>query len=304
MLQSLLVVVTVVFILSRTSGDPATLLLPASGTKDDLVRIRRSLGIDRPLVEQYGRFLGSLIRGDLGKSFSNQRPVTSILANALPASLRLGFLAFLVALFVGVTVGYLSAMRSGGWFDHIGRIVTVTGQSVPAFCLGIFLVVIFAVHLRWFPAYGSTGWKSYVLPCVALASYPLAAITRITRSSVLDLVGSEMVRFQRSKGLAPHVLVRHILRNASLPVITLAGIQLGWLLSGAIIIEGVFAWPGIGTVALQAISSRDYNVIQGTVIVTTGIYLFILLLVDLSYTVLDPRTRGAPVSASRIGVEA
>lgn len=287
----LLVVVTVVFLLSRLSGNTAEIMAPPDASPEQVQALAKSLGLDRPLVVQYVDYLGDLVRGDLGESFSYRAPVSSLIADALPNSIRLGLVSFVFAAGLGVAIGFRSARHPGGWFDRIGKGVALLGQSVPSFWLGIVLVLIFAVNLRWVPAFGNNGWKSIILPAIALGGYALAAFTRLTRSAVIEVQRRDHTLFLRAKGVAPGRMRLHTLRNASLPIVTLAGIQLGQLFSGAVIIETLFAWPGVGQLAIQAITARDYNVVQGVVLVNTIIFVGLLFLVDISYGLLDPRVR-------------
>lgn len=287
------VVVTVVFLLSRLSGDTAAIMAPPDAPQEVVDAIARSMGLDRPLIVQYGDYLGDLVRADLGESFSYRQPVADLVVKALPNSIRLGIVAFTFAGLTGLTIGTLSALRPNGIVDRVGKGIALLGQSVPSFWLGILLVSFLSVRAGWFPAYGSGSWKHIVLPAIALGWYPLAALTRLTRSSVIESIRKDHTLFNRAKGLSPASMLVHTLRNASLPLVTLAGIQLGVLFSGAVVIETLFAWPGIGQLAIQAISARDYNVVQGVVLVNTVIFVFLLFLVDISYGVLDPRVRGA-----------
>jgi peptide/nickel transport system permease protein len=296
----LLVVVTVVFLLSRLSGNTAEIMAPPDATPEQVKALEESLGLDRSLVVQYVDYLGDLVRGDLGQSFSYRAPVSSLIADALPNSIRLGLVSFVFAAGLGIAIGFRSGRNPGGWFDRIGKGVALLGQSVPSFWLGIVLVLIFAVNLKWVPAFGNNSWKSIILPAIALGGYALAAFTRLTRSAVIEVQRRDHTLFMRAKGVSPSRMRVHTLRNASLPIVTLAGIQLGQLFSGAVIIETLFAWPGVGQLAIQAINSRDYNVVQGVVLVNTMIFVGLLFLVDISYGLLDPRvrtqTRGATAS--------
>lgn len=287
----LLVVVTVVFLLSRASGNTAEVVAPPDASEEAIADIEKRLGLDRPMVVQYFDYLGDLARFDLGESFSYRAPVWDLISDALPKTIQLGLTAFAFATVFGVTIGVLSATRPDGVFDRFGKIIALLGQSVPSFWLGILLVMLFAVNLEWLPAYGAGGWKNLVLPAIALGAFPLASITRLTRSAVIEVTRKDHTMFQRAKGVSPPVMLMHTLRNASLPVVTLLGIQLGALFSGTVVIETLFAWPGVGQLAIQAINSRDYNVVQGIVVVNTMIFVGLLFLVDVSYGVLDPRVR-------------
>ena len=293
----LLAVVTIVFLLSRMSGNTAEILAPPEATPEQVEELKHALGLDRPLPVQYVDYLGDLVRGDLGNSFSYRAPVADLITTALPNSITLGVFAFAFAFTFGITIGTLSALKPGGWFDRFGKGVALLGQSVPSFWLGIVLVLVFAVRLGWLPAFGSGNISYVILPAVALGWYPLASLARLTRSAVIEVLRKDHTLFERAKGVSPGRLVVHTLRNASLPVVTLAGIQLGYLISGTVIIETLFAWPGVGQLAIQGIQSRDYNVVQGIVLVNTTIFVGLLFLVDISYGFLYTRvlrqTRGS-----------
>lgn len=287
----LLAVITIVFLLARASGNPAEIMAPPDAGPEAVEQIERRMGLDDPLIVQYGNYLGDLLQGDLGESFSFRAPVTDLIGTALPNTITLGMFAFAFAIIVGIPIGLLSGMKAGSWFDRSGKLVALIGQSVPSFWLGMLLVLAFAVNIEWFPAYGSGTVKHVILPAIALGAFPLASITRLTRSSVIEVQRKDHTTFERAKGVSPATLLVHLMRNASLPIVTLAGIQLGWLISGTVIVETLFAWPGIGDLAIQAVYSRDYNVIQGVVLVNTLIFVGLLFIVDISYGLLDPRVR-------------
>ena len=285
------VVLTVVFLLSRASGNIAELMAPPDSPPETVRLIEENLGLDDPLIVQYGRYLGDLAQGDLGQSFAYRAPVADLIREALPYSIQLGIAAFTFAVLFGIPIGVLSANRPGGWFDHLGKGVALAGQSVPNFWLGILLVLVFAVNLGWFPAFGAGSWKNLVLPAIALGWYPLASLARLTRSAVIEVHNKDHTLFQRAKGVSAANATQHTMRNASLPIVTLAGIQLGFLMGGAVVIETLFAWPGMGQLAIQGINSRDYPIVQGVVLVNTLFFVVLLLAVDLSYGLLDPRVR-------------
>jgi peptide/nickel transport system permease protein len=287
----LLAVVTIVFLLVRVSGNPAEVMAPPDAGPEAVAEMEENLGLDEPLVVQYVTYLGDLLQGDLGESFSYRAPVADLVKEAVPNSVTLGVFAFLFAATGGISIGVLSALKPNSWFDRIGKMVALLGQSVPSFWLGILLVMVFSVHWQVFPPFGSGSFKHVVLPAIALGAFPLASITRLTRSSVIEVQRKDHTLFERAKGVSVPTLLVHILRNASLPVVTLLGIQLGWLISGTVVIETLFAWPGAGALAIQAVQSRDYNVVQGVVLVNTVIFVGLLFLVDLSYGILDPRVR-------------
>ncbi|MFV0523132.1 MAG: ABC transporter permease [Acidimicrobiales bacterium] len=287
----LFVVTTVVFLLGRASGDIAELVAPPDAPPETVALIKQNLGLDRPLIVQYGDYMTSLLRGDLGESFAYRRDVSGLIADALPNSILLGACAFVFGAGLGVTIGVVSAMRQHGLVDTVGKGVALAGQSIPSFSLAILLVLVFALRLGWFPPFGKGSASNLVLPAIALGAYPLASMTRLTRSAVIEVLQKDHTLFERSKGVSVGRLLIHTLRNASLPIVTLAGIQLGQLFSGAVIVETIFAWPGVGQMAIQGINSRDYNVVQGVVLVNTALFVGLLFLVDLSYGLLDPRVR-------------
>ena len=287
----LFVVATVVFLLSRASGNAADLMVPQDAPPETMEQIKKNLGLDKPLATQYVNYMKDLARGDLGESFAYRQDVRSLIAKALPNTIELGVCAFVFGAGFGIAIGVLSAIRQGSWIDSVGKGLALAGQSVPSFWLGILLVIVFAVKLGWLPPFGQGGLDNLILPAVALGAYPLASLTRLTRSAVIEVLRKDHTMFERAKGVSAARLVVHTLRNASLPIVTLAGIQLGTLFSGAVIVETVFAWPGVGQMAIQGINSRDYNIVQGVVLVNTAIFVFLLFLVDISYGLLDPRVR-------------
>jgi peptide/nickel transport system permease protein len=288
---TLLTVVTAIFFLTRLSGSPAELLLPPNATNADIVQLSRTLGLDDPIPIQYARYLIHLSQGDLGTSYSFRAPVRDLILQAFPYSAELGIAAFVFASVIGLTLGTLSALNVGTMLDAGAKGFAVLGQSVPSFWLGMVLVYVFTIKLGLLPAFGSGQLDHLILPAVSLGAYSLAVITRLTRSATLEVLRTEHALFERSKGVRPRVFVSHVLKNAALPVITLSGVQLGALISGTVIIETLFAWPGLGQLAIQAIQNRDYTVVQGVVLVETAIFVLLNLLVDLSYGWLDPRVR-------------
>lgn len=285
------VVATVVFSLSRASGNAADLFIPQDATTEIKEQVRHNLGLDKSIPAQYVDYMKNLAQGDLGQSFAYRTDVKGLILKALPNTIELGVTAFLFGSIIGISMGVLSATRQGTWVDTVGKGLALVGQSVPQFFVGILLVIVFSVRLGIFPPFGKGGLSHLVLPAVTLAAYPLASLTRLTRSAVIEVQRRDHTLFERAKGVSSFRLVVHTLRNASLPIVTLAGIQLGGLISGAVIVEQIFAWPGIGQLVIQGISSRDYNVVQGVVLVNTAIFVVLLFLVDISYGLLDPRVR-------------
>ncbi|MCR4397734.1 MAG: ABC transporter permease [Firmicutes bacterium] len=289
----LLVVAVIVFVLLQYApGDPAELMLGMDATPENVAQMRVKMGLDKPLHVQLLRFLAGLLRGDLGTSWQSGRPVAEEIGRTLPVTAYVSFVAIVISSVVGVLVGVLSAVRQYSLVDNIVRVVVLAGVSMPVFWLGLMLIVVFSGFLGVLP---SSGWgtpKHLVLPAVTLATYPLAMITRLTRSSMLEVIRQDYVRTARAKGLSMRaVIVHHALQNAFIPVVTVIGIQFGVLLAGAVLTESVFAIPGIGRLTVAAVFARDYPVIRASVVLTAAIFVLINLLVDISYTYLDPRIR-------------
>jgi peptide/nickel transport system permease protein len=266
-------------------------MTPQDAPPETRAQIEHNLGLDKPTINQYFDYMKNLAKGDLGDSFAYRRDVRGLISKALPNSIELGLVAFGFAAVFGIGLGVLSATKPGSVFDSVGKVLALLGQSVPSFWLGILLVLVFAVKFQWAPPFGQGGLSHLILPAVALGAYSLASLTRLTRSAVIEVMRKDHTLFERAKGVSSVKLLAHTLRNASLPIVTLAGIQLGALFSGAVIVETIFAWPGVGQMAIQAINSRDYNLVQGIVLVNTAIFVGLLFLVDVSYGFLDPRVR-------------
>ena len=281
----------VVFVLVRLiPGDPARIMLPESASPEQVAAMRRLLGLDRPIPIQYLVFLGQALRGDLGKSLFYGESTVAILLGHLPATLLLAGVALTFALAVAVPMGVLSAVRRDTPWDYLGMGVALLGQSVPAFWLGLMLVLIFAVFLGVLPSSGMGGPQHLILPAVTLGAYLMSLSTRLVRSGLLDVLHEDYVRTARAKGLAERrVVYGHALRNVLIPLVTVLGLQLGTLLGGAVITETIFAWPGVGTVVYTAINARDYPLIQAAVLMLSVFFVFINLVVDLLYAYLDPR---------------
>jgi ABC-type dipeptide/oligopeptide/nickel transport system permease component len=289
-----LVTVVVFGLLHLTPGDPASVMLGEQATPEQIRDLRHALGLDEPLVTQYAWFLGHAVRGDFGASIRAQRPALEVVLERLPATLLLTAGAFTFALCVGLPIGVISAVKRLSLWDHGSMALALMGQSMPVFWLGLMLIVVFSVQLRWLPVSGAGGPEHLVLPAVTLGTFLIGLIIRLTRSSMLDVLGQDYVRTARAKGLAERaVIVRHALRNALIPVVTLLGLQLGILLGGAVITETVFAWPGVGMVTVTAIYQHDYPVVQCAVFISAVLVVSINWAVDVLYHVLDPRIRGA-----------
>ena len=289
---TLLVVSAVVFVVAHLTGDPVRLLLPIEASNEEVARVRHDLGLDQPLPLQYVTFLGQALHGDLGTSLRYRQPALAVIESRLPATAYLALAAMFIALVIAVPAGILSAARPGGVADGIARVVSLLGQALPAYWLGIMLIIVFAVWLRWLPAAGATSPTSVVLPAITLGLWPTARISRVLRASLLEALNADYVRTARAKGLAEaRGVLLHAIRNALLPAITVIGLSVGLVFGGAIITETVFAWPGVGRLLLEAVSQRDYPMVQAIVLTFSGLFLLINLGVDLLYGALDPRIR-------------
>jgi len=287
-------VVTLAFAALRLSGDPAATMLPGDASVDQLEALRRELGLDRPIYVQYLQFLGGALRGDFGTSFRHQQPALGLVLERLPATMELAFAALLLATVVALPLGILAAIRHGRLIDALAMGFAVVGQSTPTFWMGIMLILVVSVELGVLPTSGRGGWEYLILPAVTLGTQFAALLARLTRTSMLEVLGQDFLRTARAKGLRERTVVfGHALKNASVPVITLAGLQFGTLLGGAVVTETVFAWPGVGRLAVQSIFVRDYPVVQAAVFVLALSFVTINLLVDLAYGQLDPRIRHA-----------
>ena len=309
--QSLLVlfgISLIVFIILHLTGDPAVLLMPPDATREDIENFRKIMGFNDPLFvrwppwqylhppwqfladTQYGRFFMGAIRGDFGTSFRHQQPALGLVLERMPATIELTLAAMAVAISVAIPVGILSAVRRNSAVDHAGMVMALLGQSMPVSWLGIMLILLFAVRLNLLPAFGTGSLRHLILPAVTLGAFSMARMARLTRSGMLEVLGQEYVRTARAKGLSEiRVILKHSLKNAAIPVITVIGLDLGTLLGGAVITETIFAWPGVGRLAVQAIANRDYPVVQAAVFTLASIFVIINFLVDVLYTYLDPR---------------
>jgi peptide/nickel transport system permease protein len=291
---SMLVVISIVFVLTRLSGSPLYLLLDVNATARDQEILARHLGLDQPLPVQYAIYVKNIALGDLGKSVLTRRPVTEHIWERLPATVELGFVAMFLSVLIGVPLGMYSAVRRGGIMDGAARVFAVLGQSMPTFWLGLMLILFFAVVLGVLPAGGRGGLLHLVLPAFTLGYFTSAAILRLTRSSMLEVLGSEYIKFARLKGLPEQVVLwKHGLKNALLPVVTFAVMLFVQFLGGAVVTETVFAWPGLGRLILESITTRDYPIVQAGVLVLSALYLTGNLLVDMLYSYLNPRIRRA-----------
>jgi ABC-type dipeptide/oligopeptide/nickel transport system permease component len=281
-----------VFGLVHLSGDPVLLMVSSDAPPDVVASTRSALGFDRPLHEQFGRYVSHAAQGDLGVSLRSNRPVAALIRERLPATVELTVAALLIAVVVAVPAGIVSAVRRGSLVDRAAMVGAVAGQAVPVFWLALLLITLFGVHLRWLPVFGRGSLAHLVLPAVSLSTVILGRLARLVRSSMLEVLGQDYVRTARAKGVAePRVLALHALKNAAIPIVTLLGLQFAQLLGGAVVTETIFAWPGIGRLVVEAIFNRDFPVVQGVVLVVSLIFVTVNLLVDLAYAALDPRIR-------------
>jgi peptide/nickel transport system permease protein len=283
----------IVFSLARVTGNPLDVLLPLEATPDDYERVAKHWGLDKPLYVQYFVFLGKALRGDFGMSWKWQgHSAMGLVMERLPATLELAGLALLISVVIALPVGVLAAVMKDKPFDYAGKIIALLGQSLPSFWLGIVLMWIFAVMLGWLPTSGRGGIRHMILPAVCLGWFQVAAMMRLVRSSMLDVLDSEFVKLARVKGLAEWKVVwKHCLRNASIAPLTYFAITAGVLLTGSVVTESVFAWPGTGLLAVDAVRARDFQVVQAIVIVFAAVFIFTNLIVDILYAYLDPRIR-------------
>jgi ABC-type dipeptide/oligopeptide/nickel transport system permease component len=295
LLQAIFVLFVVSFLafgLLFLSGDPATMMAGETWTVEDIEDLRHRLGLDRPWYEQYGRYLLRIARGDFGHSIRQQRPVVELIAERLPATLQLTLSAQVLALVLSIPVGVLSATRRNSVLDQLVMGAAVFVQALPLFWLGIMLILVVSVKLGWTPVGGRTGPRSMILPVITLSSIYVARNARLVRSSLLEVLDQDYIRTARAKGLREqYVLHRHALRNALIPVVTMLGLQFGHLLSGAVVTETVFAWPGAGRLIIQSVLARDVPLVQGAVTIVAAFVVFANLIVDLLYGFLDPRAR-------------
>lgn len=296
LLQSILVVwgvsVLVFFLLRLAPGDPVSLLLSETASPEQMEAVREKWGLNEPIPVQYMVFLGRALQGDLGDSLFFQQPAIEVLLERMPATLQLSGVALLFSLAVAIPMGMMSALKRDTIWDYLGTGLAMLGQAIPPYWLGIMLILVFSVGLGWLPTSGRGTIWHLVLPAITLGSVLMALITRLVRSGMLDVLGDDFIRTARAKGLQEqHVIVRHALRNILIPLVTVVGLQLGALFGGAVITESIFAWPGVGRLALQAINARDYPLVQASVLFISVVYVFLNLAIDILYVYLDPRIR-------------
>jgi len=276
-----------------TPGDPAGLMLGEGAPPEQLEALREAMGLNDPFYVQYYRWLRNAVRGDLGRSLRSKKLVTEEILDRLPATTELAVAAVAFAVIVGVPVGILSATKPNSWFDNLAMVAALTGVGMPVFWQGIMLILIFSVHLRWLPSSGRMGGLEYlILPAITLGTASTASIARLTRSAMLEVLQQDYIRTARSKGLPRRMVTfRHALRNALIPVVTMIGLQFGGLMSGAVLTETIFAWPGIGRMIVDAINNKDFPLVQGTIMTFALMYALVNLIIDVTYALLDPRLR-------------
>jgi peptide/nickel transport system permease protein len=276
-----------------TPGDPAVLMLGEGAPPEQLEALREAMGLNDPFYVQYYRWLRNAVRGDLGRSLRSKKLVTEEILDRLPATTELAVAAVAFAVIVGVPVGILSATKPNSWFDNLAMVAALTGVGMPVFWQGIMLILIFSVHLRWLPSSGRMGGLEYlILPAITLGTASTASIARLTRSAMLEVLQQDYIRTARSKGLPRRMVTfRHALRNALIPVVTMIGLQFGGLMSGAVLTETIFAWPGIGRMIVDAINNKDFPLVQGTIMTFALMYALVNLIIDVTYALLDPRLR-------------
>lgn len=281
-----------VFVIARVSGDPVIILMPMEASSQELAALSKELGLDRSIAHQYWVYLQNVAQGDFGRSFRYRRPVTDVVGQPLLNTLWLATSAIIFSSVVGVILGVLAATNRGRWPDRVAMLVSLLGQSLPAFAVGIIFILVFSVTLGWLPTSGLGGPAHYVLPVITLGWVVTASVTRLLRSSMLEVLDSEFIKLARAKGLGKRTVVfKHALRNALVPVVTIIGMTYGVLLTGAITTEVVFTWPGLGRLAYNAVLSRDFPLVQFCVLIFAALIIGLNFLVDVSYALLDPRIR-------------
>ncbi len=289
---ALFVLFTIVFALARLIGNPVDTMLPSDATEAERNYLIHQLGLDKPWYVQYGEFMGGLFRGDLGESIKFNSPVTGLFMSRFPNTLSLAAVALTIAMVFGFSLGMLSGTHKGSIIDYFSRFVSVIGMSAPAFWVGLMLMLIFAYRLNILPVARMDGFSSYILPGFSLSFFTLAGIARLVRSGMIDVLDSEYVKLARIKGVSPNMVIwKHSLRNILLPVMTFFGNHLAHMLGGSVVVESIFAWPGVGRLVYQGIVGRDYPLVQGCILILGILVIVINLAVDILYSYVDPRIR-------------
>ncbi len=289
---TLVILSLAVFLSVHLTGDPALYLLGPEATEADYEQMKKNMGLDRPLPVQYASFLGNVVQADFGMSHIRGVPARDILLQRLPATLQLAGVAFILTIIVGIPLGILSAIKRDSIFDQIGKFFAVVGIAAPSFWIAIMLILLFGAILGWLPTYGRGGIEHFILPAFVLSWHSMAGVLRLARSSMLEVMDSEYVKFARIKGLSERMVIfKHAMKNSVIPVLTFSGLTLAGLLNGSVAIEVVFAWPGIGRLMLEGIKSRDFPVVQATVLAAGFFYIATALIVDITYAYVNPRIR-------------
>ena len=289
---ALVIASIVVFGLARMTGDPVQLMLPDTASPADYEVMSRQLGFDKPLPVQYWVFISKAVRGDFGRSIRYRRPVIDFILERAPATIKLALAAAVASFLISVPLGVIAATKRGKWQDLLVKSFAILGQSMPTFWLGIMLIQVFAVLLGWLPAAGNMGFRYWILPAITIGYHSTAGLLRLTRSAMLDVLHSDYVRLARIKGIPDRLVIwKHALRNALIPVVTFSGLIYVHLLMGSVVTETIFAWPGIGRLAYEAVIYRDFPMIQGLILLFVGLYIIFNLIIDLSYVYLDPRVK-------------
>jgi ABC-type dipeptide/oligopeptide/nickel transport system permease component len=289
---TLVILSMTIFTIVRLTGDPALLMAEPGARPEDLARVRQQWGLDLPWPVQYVSFMRNVFTGELGKSFNYRLPVSELYFQRLPNSLQLALVATMISLLVGIPAGIISAVRVNSLWDNLGKIIALLGLSIPGFWLGLVLILVFSVWLRWLPTSGTGDWRHLIMPAIALGWYFSASLLRLTRSSMLEVMRSEYIKLARLKGLPETVVIAmHAFKNALIPVFTLAGVNLVVMVNAAVIIEVIFAWPGIGRLLYEGIFQRDFPLVQGVVVMAGFMIIGVNLLVDVLYAFIDPRIR-------------
>ena len=283
---------TAVFFMLRLSGDPVLLFAPMDTSRQDMDAIRERMGFNDPLLVQYGRFMQDAVQLDFGNSSRERRPAMDVVVDRLPATIQLGVTSLAIAVLVGIPLGILSAVKHGSGWDKSARLLSVLGQALPAFWLGVILMMLFSVRLGWLPTSGRGSWQHLVMPAVTLSAFSMARYARLTRSTFLDVLGQDYIRTARAKGLGQNLILwRHAFKNASVSLITMSALEVGNLIAGAVVVEQVFAWPGMGRVMVQALLNRDFAVVTAAVVLFAAMYTLANLVADLAYGWVNPTVR-------------
>ncbi|NLF12336.1 MAG: ABC transporter permease [Anaerolineaceae bacterium] len=285
-------IIILVFAMVRITGDPAALMMPREATAADIEAFRERMGFNDPLIVQFWDFAKGAITGDFGSSLHFKTPAMPLVLERLPATLQLASIALLMALVVSIPLGLIGGFNPGSLPDSFGRLWALLGQSIPNFWLGLMLIIFFGVKLQWFPTFGRDTWKSVIMPAFVLGLPVMGQLVRLTRSAVLEIRSEDFIRTAHSKGLEPRTIyVKHVLRNVAIPLVSVVGVQFGYMLGGSIYIEAIFSWPGMGGLLEQSIGWRDYPLVQAIAVFTSVVVLVLNLLTDLAYAVIDPRIR-------------